>query len=247
METGVKRIFYAVATIALLVISAVYLVWAYHFPLIRVQTTSPRTLVVSGEGKVEAKPNVAIIQAAIEIEGKTPELVQQTNDDRIRVVVAFLKGQGVVAADIQTTDYNLSPTYFYPPNRKPELSGYTLVQGLKVKVRDLAKAGSIMGALTGKGVNRINGISFEIDKPEQFLAEARIKAIANAREQAEQIAKGLGVKLGRVQAYAEGSVSFPPPVPMRMMSLESAVGGPSPIEPGSQEERVNVTITFELQ
>ncbi len=247
MNTKLTSALVVVAIVALVVVTASSLRWLGRTPELRIQTTSPRTLVVSGEGKVEAKPNVGVIQAAIETEGKTTEVIQRTNDDRIRTVVDFLKGQGVAAADIQTTDYNLSPSYFYPPNRKPQLNGYMLTQGLTIKVRDLTKAGGIMGALTSKGVNRINGINFIIDKPEQLLAEARTKAITVARTQAEQIATGLGVKIGRVLSYNEGSNSIQPPVPMRMMSMGAMTAAPSPIEPGSQEEQVNVTITFELE
>jgi hypothetical protein len=67
-----------------------------------------------------------------------------------------------------------------------------------VTVRQLDKLGSILGAVTGAGANNIWGIQFEIEKPAPLEAEARQKAMLEAKARAEQLAALAGVKLGRV-------------------------------------------------
>jgi uncharacterized protein YggE len=52
-----------------------------------------------------------------------------------------------------------------------------------VKIRDVAKAGSIIDAvIIAAGDNtRINGITFTVDEPEQYYAQARELAVTDAK------------------------------------------------------------------
>ena len=205
-----------------------------------------RTIVMTADGKVSAKPDVATLIFSVVTQGKDPSTIQKNNDLKMTKVVDFLKSKGVKSEDIQTTNYNLYPQYSYPQNAAPEITSYNASQQVTAKIRMLDTVQSIVGGLTSQGVNQIDNVSYGISDPDALKAEARQKAIDKAREKAEVLVKGLGVKLGRVVSFSEGDMSTPfPPYPM--MDRGYGGGGGAPLEPGSQDIIVSVTVTFELK
>jgi len=115
---------------------------------------------------------------------------------------------------------------------------------LKVKVRDLSKIGEILSQAVNYGANNVSGPSFTVDDKEVYLEKAREKAIKNAKEKAEKIAKTAGFKLGKIVSITESSPYEPIPVMLKEMGGE--ISQPQ-IEPGSQEIKVQVSITFEIK
>ena len=93
-------------------------------------------------------------------------------------VRAALKRAGIADKDIQTSSFNLNPEYRYDENQSPVLTGYRASNQVSVRFRDIKATGAILDALVAEGANQINGPSLTIDKPEQAMDEARVKAIA---------------------------------------------------------------------
>ncbi|MBI4136339.1 MAG: SIMPL domain-containing protein [Candidatus Vogelbacteria bacterium] len=236
------------------------------------QPSAYRSFSVSGQGKVVARPDVAMFTFSIINEGGTDiAVLERDNTARGNKINSWLKEQGVADKDIKTEQYNLSPryqnTFCRPaspasPNRgepaggtgicpPPSIVGYTVTQSVGVKVRDFAKIGAILSGVVERGANNVSQLNFTIDDPIAVENEARTKAIAEAREKAKIVAKAGGFRLGRLLGIDEGG---PTPVYAekfgRMMSLDGAVASaplPAPtIEPGSQEVVVNVTLRYEI-
>jgi uncharacterized protein YggE len=80
---------------------------------------------------------------------------------------------------------------------------YRVSNTVQVTIRDLPKLGAILGATTGAGANNVWGIQFDIEDPSKLEADARQKAMTQARTRAEQLAALAGVKLGRVISVGE--------------------------------------------
>jgi uncharacterized protein YggE len=96
------------------------------------------------------------------------------------------------------------------------------------------------------GANNVSGPNFTVDDKEVYLEKAREEAIKNAKEKAEKIAKIAGFKLGKIVSITESSPFEPTPVMLKEMG--GAPENPQPqIEPGSQEIKVQVNITFEIK
>lgn len=209
-----------------------------------------RTMSVSADGEVLAIPDIAESSFSVVVQGKNPEELADNSNEKMSAVVEFLKSKEIDSKDIKTTAYNLSPDYQYDENiRRSFITGYTITQTVTVKIRDLSKVAQIVAGLTPLGVNQIGGISFTIDDEEQYLNEAREKALEKAREKAKLIAKQSGVRLGHVVSVSESSGGFPPPIPYlaaRGGALEADIAKAT-IEPGSQEVKVFVTVTYELR
>lgn len=212
---------------------------------------APRTMSVSAEGKATVVPDVARTSFSVVAQGKNPDELARENNEKIAKAIDFVKAQGIDAKDVKTTGYNLSPNYrFEEKTGRSTIDGYTLTQTVSVKVRDIGKIGTVIGGLTPLGINQIGGVSFTIDDPEKYLAEARNEAFMKAREKAAQMASVNGAGLGRllsVSEYGGGQA------PYYARAESFGVGGdmlaaPAPkIEPGSEEVTVQVTMTYELK
>ena len=92
---------------------------------------------------------------------------------------------------------------------------------------------------------------FAIDDPEALKQEARVLALANAKEKAEALSKVVGVKLRRVVSFNESFGQVPPPIFYDKIAFgraEESAAMPAPsIEPGSSEIVVNAYVTYEIE
>jgi uncharacterized protein YggE len=206
---------------------------------------------VSGQGKITAKPDVAVLDLSITEEGATADGAQEKANLKSKAVVAYLEDAGVEEKDIRTSGYNISPQYDYTLGRS-RITGYQVSQSMTVKVRDLDDANDILDGVVAAGANNVNGFSFTIDDPELLKDQAREEAIADAKDKAEVLADQLGVRLGSIVSFSEDVGGWP--MPMFMKSAEMAVdgrggfggGGPS-LPEGENEVTVNVTIVYKIK
>src|SRR3989338_5735612 len=194
------------------------------------------TITVSGEGKVTTIPDIANLSLGTQAERSTVTEAQRENTRVMNALLAKLDGFGVEKKDIQTERYDISPRYDYLDG-KTVLRGYTVSQSVRVKVRNMEKVGDILGAAGEIGANQVGSIIFGVDEPEKLKAEARDKAILNAREKAAALAKAAGVTLRRVISVSEsGNESVPRYYGLdeSVMGLKAAAPAPT-IEAGSSE------------
>jgi uncharacterized protein YggE len=255
-NTFLKKVLMLSASLLLLAVTACVVLGFFRTPWfenIQAQITNEpytRSITVSAEGKVNATPDIAIINLSVVTEGKTVGDVTQEGNTKMTAVIDAIKSLEVEAKDITSTQYNLSPRYFYPENRQRELSGYSLTQNIQVKVRDLTMIEDILDGGVAAGANQVGQLSFDIDDPSEIKKQAREKAFDTAKEKAEEMAKAAGVKLGRVVTFSEGSSSRPPVYANYAMDVmeEKAVGGASAtIEAGSTDINITVSVTYEIE
>ncbi len=205
----------------------------------------PQTVSFTGEGTVKAIPDTAKVQLGLITEGKDSISVQNENTSRMNAVIRFLKDQGIKDEDIKTSNYSLSPKYDYNKG-KSTLVGYIINQMLTITVRDLTKVGKVLDGSVSSGANEVNSVSLFVDKPEEMKNKAREDAVKQAKEKASTTSKLAGFRLGRVVSFYENSMGEPPMYYETMMGKGGASDiSPSPqIEPGSQEIKITVTLTY---
>ncbi|KKT73953.1 MAG: hypothetical protein UW71_C0039G0015 [Parcubacteria group bacterium GW2011_GWB1_44_7] len=218
------------------------------------------TIMVSGEGEVFTKPDIASFSFTVEKESLNVAEAQSGAAKIINEILAELKKLGVADKDIKTLGYNIYPRYeylsggvsyeYYPPNGgKRGLAGYVVGQTIEVKVRKIADAGKIISSTGELGAANLSGLSFSVDQEEEFKAEARKEAIVNAQSKAETLAKDLGVTLVRITSFSE-SGNYPGPIYYAKSTEAFGMGGDnSAPEVPSGENRIvsNVTLTYEIR
>lgn len=209
---------------------------------------------VTGEGKVLVIPDVAAFTFSVQSESKVVSEAQKAVADKADKAVTFLKTKiGIAEKDIQTTNYNIYPRYIYPPVKTATgedrtLAGYEVTESITVKLRDVSKSADLLGGIGAIGVNDISGPTFTIDKQADLVKEARDKAIADAKSNAQKLANALGVTLVRIVDYSESGNA---PGPIMYGKAAYGMGGgaeaAAPLPVGQNEINSQVNITYQIR
>lgn len=204
------------------------------------------TITLTGKGTVDHAPDIAMINVGVQVEAKTAAEAMQQQAAQMNGVFAAVKAAGIADKDMQTGNLSLNPVYEYPNNARPRLTGYQASNQIAIKVRKLDTLGKTLDAVVKGGGNTINGVSFSIDKPDQYQNEARIDAIQDAAAKAELYAKAVGYKVKRIVTISEQEY-YPQPVPMVMqMRQKDMAAEATPIAAGEVTLTQTVNVVFEL-
>ncbi|MFC1935416.1 SIMPL domain-containing protein [Chloroflexota bacterium] len=207
---------------------------------------------VGGSGRVVVTPDLALLSLGVEAKAST---VQQSRDDAATAmtqVMAVLTGSGIEEKDIRTQYFNIQPEYTWnETDRKQELTGYRVTNTVSVKARDLEGLGSLIDRVADAGGDlvRINGISFTVEHPEQYSAQAREAAVKDAMAKAQQFADLTGVTLGKLVYIAEtgGNVPVVRDYAEAKMLAEGAAAPPTPISAGEMDITITVQAVFAIE
>lgn len=206
------------------------------------------TVTVAGEGKVTATPDIALLSLGVQTDAATVRVAQTENTQKMNAITSMLKQQGVADKDLTTSNYSIYPKINWNDG-KQTIEGYTVSQSLSVKIRALDTVGDILSRAGDLGANQAGGIQFTIDDPAALRAEARGKAIDDARTKADALARQLGLTIIRPISFSESSGDMPPILYGRATDLGMGVGGaPSPdVQAGSQDVISSVNVIFQVQ
>lgn len=221
------------------------------------------TISISGEGEVFAVPDIATVTFTATANAKTMSGAQKAMNEQVNKAIAVLSDAGIDQKDIKTENYNSYPKYEYkytddvvcgaytcPPRPTSQsIVGYEASQSVAVKIRKVDDAGSIIDSLGKAGVSTIYGPDFSIDNEEALHAEARKKAIDEARKKARTLARDLGVRLGDITSFSEsagGSIYYAKDAMMTANAMAPASPEAS-LPKGENKITSNVTITWEIR
>ncbi|OGO27155.1 MAG: hypothetical protein A2136_05590 [Chloroflexi bacterium RBG_16_54_11] len=208
-----------------------------------------RTINVTGNAEVILSPDIAYISIGVHSEAETAKAAVAANNTQTQAVVDAIKGKGVDAKDIKTTNFSVYQQQKYSPTGEDLGTFFMADNTVYVTMRDITKIGDILDASIGAGANSIYGITFDVQDKESAMASGRDQAIADAKAQAEQLAAATGATLGDVQNISYYSN---PPVPYYYDN--KAMGGGAgaeaasvPISPGQLTMTVSVSVTYALK
>lgn len=207
---------------------------------------------VSGEGKVTAVPDIAVLRLGIEAQAENVAEAKSQADEAMQKIEKALDDNGIDEKDIQTQYYSIRKVTKWDREKEEEVvTGYVVTNTVTVKVRDIDKTADVIDAVTEAGgdYTRINNISFDIDDPTEYYDKAREEAMEQAKEKAEQLADLAGVTLGNPTYISEGS-SYST-VKRSYVDYDEAVAIPeeagASISPGEMELTLNVQVTYAIK
>lgn len=209
--------------------------------------TAPATISVTGEGRVEAAPDMATVSLGVTTEGDTAAAALGANSEAVASVIARLKAAGIEDRDVQTSGLSLGPHYDYGGSSggEPKITGYLAANMVTVRVREIASVGAVLDGVVAEGANTLNGLSFGLQDSEAALDEARRLAVADATRKAQLYAEAAGVTLGRIQTIAEPA-GAQPRGPVMMAEASFAKGGDVPVASGEVNLGASVEIVYEI-
>lgn len=202
-------------------------------------------ITVTGEGRVDAAPDMATVSLGVVTQGTTAAEAMAANAIQLSAVLERLKTSGIEERDIQTSGLSLNPNWQQTEtDPTPRIVGYQATNMLTVRVRALDRLGAVLDLTIADGANNFNGLTFGLSDPAPALNEARKRAVADAQARARLLTEAAGLTLGPVVSISEGG-GFGGPQPMYRM--DAAAASPVPVAAGEVSTVASVTMVFELQ
>ncbi|MDH5533122.1 MAG: SIMPL domain-containing protein [Candidatus Pacebacteria bacterium] len=203
----------------------------------------------SGTAELETIPDEAGVSLGINVQKPTVALAQDEANRVINSISDRLKSMGIDKEDIKTQNYSIYPDYNYE-NGNRDIKGYSVTANLAVKLTDFDKLNAVIDMATAEGANQVGGINFSLstEKEKELKKQARVEAIEDAKESAEELARLSGVKLGKVVDVSESRGGGPMPYyggGAKLMMADMAESAPTSIEPGSATYSYSVTLSYE--
>ncbi len=207
-----------------------------------------RSITISGHGEVRAVPDIAVVSVGVTTQASTARDALDGNTKTMQALLETLKKAGLESRDMTTSNFSVGPRLDYGNNngQPPKVVGYDVNNMLTITVRKIDDLGDLLDLAVSTGSNTINGIGFNISKPDTLLTDARIAAVKDARKKAETYASAGGFKLGNVVSITEGT-AYQPPITYTAKAERSEASDAVPIAQGEQALSVDVSMTFEIK
>lgn len=205
------------------------------------------TIVVGGTGRVAVEPDVADLRLGVAVARPSVDAARADAATTMAAILAAIDAAGVARRDVRTALLSVQPRYDYRDGKPPTLTGYELANSVEVIVRDLGRLGDVVDGALRAGATSMDGLSFRVADPAEPEREARVAAVATARARADVLAEAAGLEIVGVADIIEGQLA-PPPIPRmkaERMMLAADVG--TPIEAGTTEIVVHVTVTYRVR
>jgi uncharacterized protein len=148
------------------------------------------TVVVIGQGTIEAAPDQALITVGFQVTRTSAQEAQALASTVMSRVVQQIIALGVPRERLQTVEISLLPQH--QPN-SDKISGYSAVQRIRATVDDLNLVGRVLDAAVSAGANLLDGVSFALRDPAATRARALAAAVQDARATANAVAGAAGI------------------------------------------------------
>jgi hypothetical protein len=211
------------------------------------QQADLRSINVNGQGQVRAEPDRATV--TLGVESRKPKL-DDARAEVAKTVEAVLKLTRDLKVDpklVRSTRISVQPEYNWSPQaNERNLIGYYVARQVEVELHDLEKLGQLLERATDLGVNQMGDPRLDSSKRPDLVREALAKAVADARQNAEVIAKAAGANLGPVRVISANTDFAPPPMPMVRAMAAEAKGPGAPYQSGEMTFNATVNAQYDL-
>ncbi len=205
-------------------------------------------VVVTGSGVASGAPDFAQLSLAVSV---TDDSVAQARDaaaETMKDVRAALKRQRLLDSDIGTSHFRIHPEYEYGPDGREQV-GYTVRNGLSVKVRDSDKVAAVIDSAVAAGGDYLvfNNIGFSFSDPSELEKQAREAAVKDMGAKAAQLAEFSGRELGDLKVVSEGIFDETNLPDGAFLLRAEATDFDTPISTGEGAITVSITGVYELK
>jgi uncharacterized protein len=195
---------------------------------------------VSGEGRITAQPDRAIVTLGAITESKDLSTSQRENAETTAKIIHSLVSLGIPKESIKTVEYRVEPQYDYESG-KQILRGYKTTHLLQVTIDHLTQVGTVIDTAVNQGANYVSNIEFSLAHPEYYYQQALSLAILNGQQKALTVSRTIGVTMHPIPNLVTETTQEPSPLPRPM--VYAARSESTPIEPGKLQ--INASIHAE--
>ena len=206
-----------------------------------VGSAAPSHISTSASGEARVTPDRATIFIGVQSRAATASAASADNARRQRAVLDTLRVLGISGDRVSTLNYNVAPEMQYSPSGQtaPKVTGYVVTNTVRAEVVKLEDVGRVIDAALAKGANELSSLQFYSSKADSARRAALAVAVANARADAETLARAAGGSLGALIELTTGEMPLRPVAEMAMARVAAAPR--TPIEAGQQTVEATVT------
>ena len=205
---------------------------------------------VSGIGKATGTPDLTNLSLGVSVTDETVAQARNAAAASMTGVMAALKEQGALDADITTSHFRIHEEYDYSRQTRVKV-GYTVSNGVTVVVRQADMVAGVIDAAVAAGGDHIefHNIDFTFSDTAGMEREARQAAVANLEEVAGQLAEFAGRELGELKMLSDVPVAAGGFESNQLLAFraEAAADYATPIAVGEDEITVVVYGVYELK
>ncbi|WP_338401836.1 SIMPL domain-containing protein [Vreelandella salicampi] len=245
--------------------SLAFFAFAYSAQANETITDETPRLRVTADAYVDVAPDKATLSARLwedtpiinQLEEENPTALsdaRQQLEKRAGELIRTLEEHGVARDAITAGSLNITPQQVHNARDNGEretLKRTRVERPVTVELKNIDRVSEILDALVAAGVNRLEGVEFDLQNRDAATDEALVKALEKARHKANLMAKTLDTQLSSVMRIEETqSPSFQP----RMMAMSAersdATGAGAPqseYRPGTIRIDAGVNVEWSLK
>ncbi len=229
------------------------------------ENTPMKAISVTGIARLDVEPDEASVTFTFSSTDKKVSKAHASMKERTDQFTAALKEIGIPKEDIVFGYSSYNPDYVYEEGKPEKVVSFTASTTLSVKTKDFSKIPAIVDAGVASSLMSLGGIEFYSTKLPEHKKTVRDMAIKAARDKAEQIARGLDIKLGKAVNVSEGAWSSSASrghggypygwyAPLENVAQQVSVAGSGmgleaqgPLSPGTTPLNLTLDVVFEIE
>jgi hypothetical protein len=207
----------------------------------QVAVPQPPAVVTSAEAHADAPADRAAILVTVETHASTAAAAAADNSRLTRATLDTLRTLGLSREQLGTFGYSVMPQY-----SQAKVSGYVARNTIRVDIRRIDEVGKAIDAALAGGANSIGGLQFTASNADSARRDAYARATAQARGDAEALAKAAGGTLGALLELTASGDNGVRPVMYAARSMTGAAAAPTPIDAGPITVNVSVNARWQF-
>lgn len=207
----------------------------------------PRVVSVSGQGEAHGPADVAFVTLGVASRAPTIEPARQATNEAVARLLKLTRELSIPDKDVRSTALVIGPDYTYSSKHEPTIVGYHVTRQVQVELRDLERLGTLLEKAVTAGANEIQPPRLDSTRRADLEREALAAAVADARKNADVIARGLNASVGPPRnVSASGPMRPMPMAAARMATAGLAAEAPETYQTGELSFQASVNATFDL-
>lgn len=205
------------------------------------------TILVSGSGRIAVEPDLAELRLGVAVTRPSVADARAVAATTMTAILEAVGTAGVEARDIRTALLSIQPRYDHRGDQGVVLVGHELSNIVEVTVRDLGRLGPVVDGALGAGATSLDELRFRVADPAPAERAARLAAMAEARARADTLAEAAGLVVEGAIEIAEAAPGHGPAPYESGQRMRLAADVATPIEAGSLEVAVALTVRYRVR
>ena len=201
---------------------------------------------VRGEAQLEGPPDLATVGLTLHASGDSPEATRSQLAEGSAKVAGLLAEFETAVERSSTSGVHVFPVF----NRRtpPKITGYQGTFSTQIVIADLESLSALVLALTALPNSQLDGPWWSLRHDNAMYREARLAAIADARQRAADYAAAFGTAVADLVEVSDLNTGFGGVREMRAFAVgKGAEDAAFEFEPATQTVSGQVTVRFSLK